>query len=123
MIGYVTIGTNNFERAVGFYDELLAEIGVSRLWQHDSMAEWGRDRNEIAFGITTPHDGNKASVGNGVMIALKMNDRDQVDAVYAKCIELGGSDEGKPGPRGDHGFYGGYFRDLDGNKLNAYIPG
>ena len=123
MIGYVTIGTNNFERAVGFYDELLAEIGVSRLWQHDSMAAWGRSRNEIAFCITTPHDGNKASVGNGVMIALKMNDRDQVDAVYAKCIELGGSDEGKPGPRGDHGFYGGYFRDLDGNKLNAYIPG
>ena len=30
-----------------------------------------------------------------------------------------GTDEGAPGPRGDQ-FYAGYFRDLDGNKLNAF---
>jgi len=62
-------------------------------------------------------------VGNGSMIALKMKDRDAVDKIHAKALELGGVDEGATGSRGDHGFYGGYFRDLDGNKLNAYVAG
>ena len=47
----------------------------------------------------------------------------EVQLLHAKALELGGTDEGAPGPRGEHGFYGGYFRDLDGNKLNAYVPG
>ena len=123
MIGYVTIGTNDFERALQFYDKLLATIGVKRLWRIDSMAASGVSRQEAALCLTTPFDGNAATVGNGVMIAIKVGSREQVNALYAKGIELGGCDEGKPGPRGDSGFYGGYFRDLDGNKLNAYIPG
>ena len=122
MIGYITIGTNNFELALGFYDDLLKTIGIARLWKHGSMAAWGRSRQETALCIAIPHDGNEASIGNGSMIALKMDSKEQVDMFYAKAIELGAIDEGGPGPRGDSGFYGGYFRDLDGNKLNAYIP-
>ncbi len=123
MIGYVTIGTNDFERALGFYDQLLATIGIQRLWRVGTMAAWGPSRAETALCLTTPHDGEAATVGNGVMVALKVASQEQVMALHAKAIELGGSDEGEPGPRGEHGFYGGYFRDLDGNKLNAYLPG
>ena len=123
MIGYVTIGTKDLDKAVQFYDALLATIGVQKLWQHGQMAAWGPSRDEVALCVTRPYDGQAASIGNGVMIALKMSSREQVDAIHAKCLALGGTDEGKPGPRGDHGFYGAYFRDLDGNKLNAYIPG
>ena len=122
MIGYVTLGTNDFERALQFYDDLLAAIGVKRLWRSDAMAAWGPSRQEAALCLAAPFDGNAATVGNGVMIALKVGSREQVDALHAKALELGGRDEGKPGPRGGSGFYGGYFRDLDGNKLNAYIP-
>ncbi|MBL4634728.1 MAG: VOC family protein [Kofleriaceae bacterium] len=119
----MTIGTNDFERALQFYDELLSTIEVERLWKTDSMAAWGPSRQETALCLTTPFDGNPASVGNGVMIALKVGTREQVHALHARAIELGGTDEGAPGERGEHGFYGGYFRDLDGNKLNAYLPG
>jgi len=56
------------------------------------------------------------------MIALKMPSAEAVEAFYAKAMELGASDEGAPGDRGD-GFYAGYFRDLDGNKLNAFFMG
>tara|TARA_R110002095_G_scaffold150719_1_gene130423 strand:+ start:229 stop:600 length:372 start_codon:yes stop_codon:yes gene_type:complete len=122
MIGYVTIGTNNFERALQFYDGLLAVIGVERLWAHGTMAAWGRSRSQPALCIASPYNGEPASVGNGLMVALKMASRGEVDALHRRCIELGGKNEGDPGPRGDHGFYGGYFRDLDGNKLNAYVP-
>lgn len=123
MIGYVTIGTNNFEAALEYYDQLLETVGVTRLWAHGNMAAWGRSRSEPALCIAKPHNGEKASAGNGAMIALKVASRNEVDALHTKSIELGGSNEGDPGPRGEHGFYGGYFRDLDGNKLNAYVPG
>ena len=34
----------------------------------------------------------------------------------------GDADESPAGPRGE-GFYAGYFRDLDGNKLDVYCYG
>ena len=66
--------------------------------------------------------GKAATVGNGTMVALAARDRETAARVHAKALELGGSDEGAPGPRGD-GFYGGYFRDIDGNKLVACVFG
>ena len=75
-----------------------------------------------ALGITTPYDEKRATVGNGVMVALVVDAREKVDRVHRKALELGGRDEGAAGPRGE-GFYAGYFRDLDGNKLNVFCTG
>lgn len=102
-----------------FYDTLLSSVGIIRLWKHADMAAWGRSRAEPALCLARPFDGEPASVGNGVMVAVKMSDREAVDTLHAKYLELGGTDEGPPGPRGDHGFYGSCFQDLDGNKLNG----
>ena len=85
----------------------------------DTFIAWSNDPAGCVFSITTPFDGNPASVGNGVMVALMADSTDKVDALYAKAIELGGTDEGAPGARSDN-FYAGYFRDLDGNKLNFF---
>ena len=120
MIGYVTLGTNDLERAAGFYDELLALIGAGRFMVEDTFIAWAVSPDVPAISVARPFDGNAATVGNGTMVALAMKTTDQVDALYAKAIELGGTDEGAPGPRGDSGFYAAYFRDLDGNKLNAF---
>lgn len=122
MIGYVTLGTNDFERACGFYDELLASIGQARILEDGDFVAWGTSLEEPALSVIKPHDGNPATVGNGVMVALRMDSRETVDAFYSKARELGATDEGEPGQRGE-GFYAGYFRDLDGNKLNAFVMG
>ncbi len=119
MIGYVTLGTNRFDEAAQFYDELFALIGAGRMLESDRFIAWGTGMTSPALSITTPHNGEPATVGNGVMVALAMNSPDKVDAMHAKALELGGTDEGAPGPRGEQ-FYAGYFRDLDGNKLNAF---
>ncbi len=120
MIGYTTLGTNDLDRACTFYDGLFSSIGESRIMEIENFVVWGTSMEQAGFSITRPFDGNPATVGNGVMIALQMSSRDAVDAFYAKAMELGASDEGAPGDRGD-GFYAGYFRDLDGNKLNAFF--
>jgi|TARA_B110000967_G_C18400886_1_gene324491 predicted lactoylglutathione lyase len=119
MIGYVTVGTNDIEKSAKYYDALLAEIGAKRFMEMDTFIAWSNDPAGCGFSITTPFDGNPASVGNGVMVALMADSTDKVDALYAKAIELGGTDEGAPGARSDN-FYAGYFRDLDGNKLNFF---
>ncbi|HYC56256.1 MAG TPA: VOC family protein [Candidatus Binatia bacterium] len=122
MVGYVTLGTNDIERAAAFYDALLGSIGAKRVMDMGTFILWGTDPAKAMLAVTKPFDGNAATVGNGVMVALAVDSQEKVQAVYAKARELGGADEGAPGPRGDS-FYAGYFRDLDGNKLNAFFVG
>lgn len=119
MIGYVTLGTNDLERAAAFYDDLLKLVGAGRFMEEETFVAWAVAPDKPALSVTRPFDGNSATVGNGVMVALAVVKPEQVDALHAKAMELGGSDEGAPGPRGG-GFYAAYFRDLDGNKLNAF---
>ena len=122
MIGYVTLGTNDLERAVKYYDALVAEMGGKRFMEEDTFVAWAVDPKQPGIALTKPFNGEAATVGNGVMVALLVDSTDKVDALYKKAIELGGTDEGPPGARGE-GFYAGYFRDPDGNKLNFFcIP-
>lgn len=128
MIGYVTVGTNDIQSAAKFYDALLAEIGAQRFMETEQFIAWGVSPEKPGLAITKPFDGNKATVGNGVMIALQVDSPEQVNLLYNKAIlfegcanALGAKDEGPVGPRGEFaGFYAGYFRDLDGNKLNVF---
>jgi len=120
MIGYVTLGTNDIERAAGFYDALLKDLGAGRFMEMDGFIAWAASPSTPALAVIHPADGNSATVGNGVMVALMVDTPEKVAAVHKHALELGGADEGAPGPRGDGSFYAGYFRDLDGNKLNAF---
>ena len=119
MISYVTLGTNKYEAAAAFYDALLGDIGASRVMEADTFIAWGVNPESAMLSIIKPADGNAATVGNGVMVAIGMDSTDKVDAFHARALELGGTNEGAPGQRFE-GFYAAYFRDLDGNKLNAF---
>jgi catechol 2,3-dioxygenase-like lactoylglutathione lyase family enzyme len=119
MIGYVCLGTNNLPRAAKFYDALLADIGGKRFMEFETFIAWSASQDQPGIALTKPFDGKPATVGNGVMVAFDVGTPEKVDAMYKKAIELGGTDEGPAGPRSD-GFYAGYFRDPDGNKLNFY---
>lgn len=122
MIGYTTLGTNDLPRASAFYDELFGVLGIKRIMDFGRGYAWGTGMDKPAFGLMTPYNNEPATVGNGVMIALVVDSRAKVDAVHAKALALGGKDEGAVGLRGE-GFYAGYFRDLDGNKLNVFCMG
>ena len=120
MIGYVTLGTNDLARGAVFYDAIAAELGSGRMMEWDGAIAWGTPGGGAGVALMRPFDGNAASVGNGVMVAFEATDEAQVDRLHAIALEQGGSCEGAPGPRGDS-FYAAYFRDPDGNKLNAFI--
>ena len=126
MIGYVVLGTNDLARAALFYDELLTEMGVTRMMEFGERGyAWAAAMGNPMLCIMKPYDGQPATVGNGVMAGIAVDSHDQVDRIYKKAIELGGTDEGPPGLRagGGDGFYAAYFRDLDGNKLDVFSYG
>lgn len=123
MIGYITVGTKDMEKAAAFYDVLLKPLGASRFMETDQFIAWSSDPKAAGFSVAKPWDGKPATVGNGVMVAFHAGSPENVDKLYAKALELGATDEGAPGPRGET-FYAGYLRDLDGNKFNFFcIPG
>lgn len=119
MIGYLMLGTNDLEKAVDFYDELFFEMGATRAYETGDSVVWKFGDGPPLFCITKPYDGNPATVGNGVMVALNVGDTDAVDALHTKALALGATSEGDPGPRGKM-MYAAYFRDIDGNKLNIH---
>ncbi|MGY6553593.1 MAG: VOC family protein [Wenzhouxiangella sp.] len=121
MIGYITLGTNDLPRAAAFYDAVLAELGAKRFMQEDHFIAWATSPDAPGLSVTRPFDGKPATAGNGVMVALQATSPEQVERVHAKALSLGGKDEGAAGPRAEiPGFYAGYFRDLDGHKLNVF---
>ena len=127
MIGYVTVGTNDIEKARAYYDPLFNTIGAKRVMElPHGFTMYGTRMDRPGFVVTPPYNGEKATAGNGNMAAIVVDSRDKVDAFHAKALELGGSDEGAPGVRGPDGpsaFYGAYFRDPEGNKLCVFRMG
>ena len=119
MIGYVTLGSNDIARASGFYDAVLGEIGAKRQMDSESFVAWSLTPGTPMLGVIKPFDGAQATVGNGVMVAVAVETREEVDTLHRKAMQSGASDEGAPGLRGET-FYGAYFRDPDGNKLAVF---
>jgi catechol 2,3-dioxygenase-like lactoylglutathione lyase family enzyme len=123
---YVTLGARDHDAACAFYDVVLATVGWAA---HQDFPGWrgysegGANDAGATLWVCRPFDGAAASSGNGTMMAFTVDDPAKVDAFHAAAMANGGSDEGAPGPRGDGGFYAAYFRDPDGNKLNAFVMG
>ena len=125
MIGYVTVGVSDMDKSAAFYDAVFGELGFGRIMEMETFIVWSSSMQACGYSITNPFNGEAMTAGNGTMFAIAANSRADVDKVYARAIAEGGTCEGEPGPRGDPSmnFYAGYFRDLDGNKLNCYCMG
>lgn len=124
MLAYATLGSNRLEEAKSFYDALMPVLGFAPMMEHGSGGRIYSGKNTM-FAVVGPFDGKPATVGNGTMVGFLTESREQVDRFHAKVLELGGSDEGAPGPRGpeEAKTYMAYGRDLDGNKICAFFFG
>ena len=117
MIGYLMVGTNDFPRAVKYFDVLMEDMGAAKVQGTDRFAGWGWGIGTPLFVVCAPYDKKAATVGNGCMVSFTVDSKERVDALYAKALALGGTSEGAPGLRGET-MYAAYFRDPDGNKFN-----
>jgi len=119
IISHISIGTNNFERAVEFYDKVLSTLGCKQIMNHSGAVAYGKEYPE--FWVQTPYNGEPATVGNGSHIGFIATTKEAVHAFHEAALSEGGTDDGAPGPRPDYGdaYYGCFVRDLDGNKIEA----
>ena len=123
-LSHVSVGTNNLDKALAFYDAVLATLGIGRVLDLSKEAKavaYGRKYPE--FWVQAPHDGKPAQAANGVHIAFAAASKAQVDAFYKAAIAAGGKDEGAAGPRPAYGpdYYGCFVRDIDGHKIEAHV--
>ncbi|MCA6224065.1 VOC family protein [Phenylobacterium sp.] len=121
MLGYVTLGANDFERAKAFYRAALAPLGARPAMSGDRMELYTNGTGAM-LGVCIPYDKGEATPGNGVMPAISAPSREVVDQVHAAALANGGTCEGPPGERMPT-FYGAYFRDTEGNKICVYKMG
>lgn len=119
MLSYVSVGTNDLERSLKFYDRLFGEMGGERRFDAPNGQIYGFPEGSL-FSVLTPADGGPATQGNGTMFAFKVDSPERVVELYNLAIQLGATDAGEPGPRGERGFFGSYIRDPDMNKLCIY---
>ncbi|MEL6825701.1 MAG: VOC family protein [Pseudomonadota bacterium] len=117
MLAYVTLGSNNTERSLAFYDALMPELGAKRMFDNQRLYFYGTEQGQPMLAVGGPYDEQPATCGNGVMPAFGVDDTATVDRVHAKALELGAVDDGAPGERVPGFFYGAYFRDPDGHKI------
>lgn len=117
MIGYVTIGVRDMEKAKAFYSELLAPLGAKVLMDAGRIAMIGTGMDKPMLAVCIPFNEQDPSPGNGNMVAINPGSKEKVDEFHKKALELGATDEGEPGQRIPDMFYGGYIRDPDGNKV------
>lgn len=124
MFSHIQIGARNLPRMINFYDAVLASLGLVRIsdsadggppgagWHYDGVV-WPQ------FYIQLPFNGLPATWGNGTQISFAAVSRDEVNQAWSIAMQMGGSDEGAPGPRPQYGesYFGAYCRDPEGNKL------
>lgn len=109
--GYVTLGTRDMPRSRRFYDLIAREMGARRAIETDHLVAWGLP----GFGLAVSEMAPALERGRA---PLQAEDREQVDRLFEIALRHGGSVEHAPC---DHGaFYAAYFRDPDGNRLNAF---
>lgn len=119
MIGYQMVGTNDVHKAVEFYNQLMPVLGAKPAMKFGEHGQGYAFATGQLFAVNTPGNKEPATIGNGQMTAFKVDSPEIVAAAHAKALELGGTCEGEPGPRGEFGDFS-YFRDLDGNKLAVF---
>ena len=110
--GYVTLGTQDLKRAQRFYDEIAHEIGARRsVESHDTVA-WGLP----GFGLAVSASAPLRALGRA---PLQADDPEQVRRLFEIALSNGGVAEEAPQDHGG-GLYAAYFRDPDGNRINAF---
>ena len=123
MIGYVMVGTNNLDKAIIFYDEVLKIINLTRKETDEVCAGYTQNNGDgsIEFYVTKPANKKTATFGNRTQVSFLVSSREIVDKFHEIALKAGGTSEGSGGERPEgSGVYYSYIRDLDGNKICAF---
>jgi catechol 2,3-dioxygenase-like lactoylglutathione lyase family enzyme len=118
MFSHVMVGVKDLEASKKFYDAVLSTVGIAPGMANNKRYFYRSPTG--TFGITTPINGEAASVGNGSTYGFKATSAEQAEAFHAAGVANGGvTCEDPPGwresPAGK--LFLAYLRDPDGHKI------
>jgi len=115
VIDHVSVAVRDIVAAARFYDVLLATIGVVRLETRPTTVGFGKKYPEFWINL------REMTISNGTHICFRARTIDMVNAFHAAAIAAGGTSDGVPGLRPQHGegYYAAFIRDPDGNRIEA----
>jgi catechol 2,3-dioxygenase-like lactoylglutathione lyase family enzyme len=125
MISHVTIGVGDLASAAEFYAAVLAPMGIHQVHHDEHYVGFAKGLNALGrpnkpvLWICHPFDGLPAHPGNGWHVAFEADSAQSVLQSHRIALQRGGQCEGAPGRREHYhpAYFGGFFRDLDQNKI------
>lgn len=126
-IDHIGLSVSDFARAKAFYSTALKPLRIGVLMEFGTdvtgdhpVAGLGADGKAFlwifAGGKTSPH----------AHVAIRAENRKQVDEFYKAALAAGGKDNGAPGlrPHYHQHYYAAFVFDADGNNLEAvcHVP-
>ena len=122
VIDHVGLQVSDYDRALTFYEQALAPLGISLVMQVRAEESggyqgsgFGRDGKPSLWleggARTAPH----------IHVAFVADTRAEVDAFYQAALAAGGRDNGPPGIRAQYhpNYYGAFVLDPDGHNIEA----
>lgn len=126
MIDHISVPVKNFEQSRDFYDQTLALLGFERVLNfEDEIQQWaGYGTNGMpSFEICIKKGATNTDIGKtaGLHVGFVAPNIEAIHQWYAKSLELGGTDNGAPGPRSEYhpGYYGAFIIDPNGWRIEA----
>ncbi|HEX5468271.1 MAG TPA: VOC family protein [Gaiellaceae bacterium] len=118
-LDHVGLAVADYERSKRFYERALAPLGIALLMEFSGAAAGFGRADAARPSLFIEAEGEP--VRGRLHIALRAENRAQVDAFHVAAIEAGGTDNGAPGVRALYhpDYYGGYVLDPDGNNIEA----
>jgi catechol 2,3-dioxygenase-like lactoylglutathione lyase family enzyme len=129
MLDHFSLSVNDYDRSLKFYDQSLQTLGYERLLSFDipdgKFAGYGKDKKPYFWISSTGREDEDVGRARGVHCAFQASSIKAVQAWHAKCLELGGKDNGSPGIRPEYhpGYYGAFIIDPDGWRIEACFHG
>jgi catechol 2,3-dioxygenase-like lactoylglutathione lyase family enzyme len=119
MIDHVSIGVRDFDRAVRFYEAVLAPLDIAKLMARADTVGFGKKypdfwlNRRADLGVPRPDD--------GLHVCLRARSEDAVRAFHAAALAAGGTCDGVPGLRPEYtaNYYAAFIRDPEGNRIEA----
>jgi catechol 2,3-dioxygenase-like lactoylglutathione lyase family enzyme len=120
MLGHLSFGVNDLDRAAAFYDRILAPLGFARVWTNPKGVGFGPKGGGDKLALFAK-PAQAVAPGPGFHLAFDAPTRAAVDAFHAAALAAGGTDCGAPGLRPQYSatYYAAFVIDLDGHKLEA----
>jgi catechol 2,3-dioxygenase-like lactoylglutathione lyase family enzyme len=119
MIDHITLRVSDVEKSKAFYQAVFQSLGYSHAFGQSAVFH----AFDVGQGLFEIMQAENSAVATTTHVALRVSDKDGVEAFYEAALEAGGRDNGVPGPRPEYTgtYYACFVLDPDGHNIEVML--